>query len=185
MEYGAALRHRDAHACLIGALAFWFFWRWQIEKQEQLPRFSKSEDWYEIKILRHSAKEIKEELSPQTSNDWTQRYYDKCGIKTLKTSHAPRVAGSQNADLAGVPEGQIRRAGRWNHGDQMTGCYLTSLPLYFMRAVADFDPEWAGCYFIPQSTVKPEPSLLSRIWPELDSWKEVFDRPSATTTAVE
>ena len=54
-----------------------------------------------------------------------------------------------------------------------------------MRAVADFDPEWAGCYFIPRSTVKPEPSLLSRIWPELDSWKEAFDRPSAATTPVE
>ena len=25
MEYGAALRHRDPKACLVGALAFWFF----------------------------------------------------------------------------------------------------------------------------------------------------------------
>jgi hypothetical protein len=67
----------------------------------------------------------------------------------------------------------------------MTGCYLTSLPLEFMRAVADFDPEWAGCYYIPRGTVKPLPSLLARIWPELDRWKEAFDRPSVSTISVE
>jgi hypothetical protein len=108
MEYGSALRHRDPHACLIGALAFWFFWRWQIEKQdERFPSFVKSEDWYDIKILRRSAKEVKGEISPQTANDWTRRYYNRCGIKTSKASHAPRVAGSQNADLSGVAEGQV------------------------------------------------------------------------------
>ena len=37
MEYGAALRHRDPKACLVGALAFWLFWRWQVEGIEHFP----------------------------------------------------------------------------------------------------------------------------------------------------
>ncbi|KAM4061640.1 centromere DNA-binding protein complex CBF3 subunit [Hirsutella rhossiliensis] len=106
MEYGSALRHRDPRSCLIGALAFWLFWRWQ--------------------VLRRSAKEPQAPLSGQTAREWTSRFYKKAGIKVSKVSHAPRVAATQNADMAGVDEGQIRRAGRWNNGDQMTGCYLTS-----------------------------------------------------------
>jgi hypothetical protein len=33
--------------------------------------------------------------------------YQACGIKTSKVSHAPRVAAAQNADMDGVPEGQV------------------------------------------------------------------------------
>ncbi|KAL2143662.1 hypothetical protein VTI28DRAFT_10169 [Corynascus sepedonium] len=106
----------------------------------ELAYKSNSKDWYDIKVLRRSAKESTKELSAQTANAWTSQLYAACGIKTSKVSHAPRVAAAQNADMDGVSEGQIRRAGRWNSGDQMTSCYLTSLPFEFMRSIADFDP---------------------------------------------
>ena len=51
MEYAVAFRHRDPKEYLIGALAFWFFWRWQCEG-EPFPRFTRSEDWYDTKVLR-------------------------------------------------------------------------------------------------------------------------------------
>jgi len=51
MEYGAAFRHRNPLACLVGQLAFWLFFRWQVEK-EAFPDFSRPEKWYHIKILR-------------------------------------------------------------------------------------------------------------------------------------
>ncbi|XP_044715316.1 centromere DNA-binding protein complex CBF3 subunit [Hirsutella rhossiliensis] len=121
----------------------------QGRKGGKVSVFQRSEDWYETKVLRRSAKEPQAPLSGQTAREWTSRFYKKAGIKVSKVSHAPRVAATQNADMAGVDEGQIRRAGRWNNGDQMTGCYLTSLPFEFMRAVADFDPEWSGSYFVP------------------------------------
>ncbi|KJZ69953.1 hypothetical protein HIM_10661 [Hirsutella minnesotensis 3608] len=41
MEYGSALRHRDPRSCLVGALAFWFFWRWQVERDRKVPRLPK------------------------------------------------------------------------------------------------------------------------------------------------
>lgn len=47
------------------------------------------------------------ELSYQTSHAWTRRLYSHVGIKTSKASHAPRVAATQNADMAGVPEAQV------------------------------------------------------------------------------
>ena len=170
MEYGAALRHRDPKACLVSALALWFFWRWQCEG-ERFPRFSRSEDWYDIKVLRQSKENPATQLSPQTANSWTRRTYEKCGIATSKASHAPRVASAQNTDLAGISEASIRRAGRWTNGDQITGCYLTSLPYEFMRATADFDPDWPGSYYIPRATILPPPSLAAAVWPEVESWK--------------
>ncbi|KJZ68132.1 hypothetical protein HIM_12477 [Hirsutella minnesotensis 3608] len=177
MEYGSALRHRDPRSCLVGALAFWFFWRWQVERTEKFPVFQRSEDWYDTKVLRRSAKEPQAQLSSQTAREWTSRFYRKAGIKVSKVSHAPRVAATQNADIAGVDEGQIRRAGRWNNGDQMTGCYLTSLPFEFMRAVADFDPEWSGSYFVPKGAVRPPVVFLVQVWPQLDKWKEAHSSP--------
>ena len=173
MEYGAALRHRDPNACLVSAVAFWLFWRWQVEG-EPFPQFTKSENWYHIKLIRQSLSDPTSPLSPQTANVWTRKLYERCGIQTSKASHAPRIASSQNADLAGVPEASIRRAGRWNHGDQMTGCYLTSLPRQFMRSTADFDPEWAGSYYVPRSSASPPASLLMAVWPELDHWQQKY-----------
>ena len=33
IEYGAALRHRDYKSCLVGAIAIYFFWRWQCSRE--------------------------------------------------------------------------------------------------------------------------------------------------------
>jgi hypothetical protein len=46
------------------------------------------------------------QLSSQTAREWTSRFYEKADIKVSKVSHAPRVAATQNADMAGVDEGQ-------------------------------------------------------------------------------
>ncbi|XP_044717133.1 uncharacterized protein HRG_09402 [Hirsutella rhossiliensis] len=99
----------------------------RMEKGGKVSVFQRSEDWYETKVLRRSAKEPQAPLSGQTAREWTSRFYKKAGIKVSKVSHAPRVAATQNADMAGwMEDRRIRRAGRWNNGDQMTGCYLTS-----------------------------------------------------------
>ncbi|KAK4148375.1 transcriptional activator of glycolytic enzymes-domain-containing protein [Chaetomidium leptoderma] len=66
----------------------------------------------------------------------------------------------------------------------MTGCYLTTLPLEFMRAVADFDPEWSGSYFIPRSTVKPPSRLLVQLFPDLDYWRELHEAPESSEKAT-
>lgn len=62
----------------------------------------------------------------------------------------------------------------------MTGCYLTSLPMEYLRAVADFEPDWAGSYFVPRSTVAPPACLVAQVWPELDRWKADYVTPAAS-----
>ena len=48
-------------------------------------------------------------------------------------THAGRLQGAKHAELNGVNDGQIRRAGRWS-SDALTSCYLTlSGPIPFAR----------------------------------------------------
>lgn len=79
---------------------------------------------------------------------------------------------------------QIRRGGRWNQ-DQMLGCYLTTLPRQFMRGMADFEPDFPSSHFLPRETVLPPPSLLKKVWPTLDHWKDAYHKLPGTTEVVE
>jgi hypothetical protein len=67
----------------------------------------------------------------------------------------------------------------------MIGCYLTTLPRAFMRGVADFDPDYAGSYFLPRETCLPPPSLLRRVWPDLDRWLAAHQSLSDATEVVD
>jgi hypothetical protein len=183
LEYGAALRHRDHRSCLIGSLAVYFFWRWHCSG-EAFPSFRQSQDWYNIKVLKRNNLHCTEALSDSTAASWTRRLHQEAGIKTSKVTHAGRESGARLAEANGVPEDQIRRGGRWN-ADQMTGCYLTTLPRAFMRGIADFDPEYASSYFLPRETVAPPAQLLSRVWPDLDRWQAAHLGRADATEQVE
>jgi hypothetical protein len=179
LEYGAALRHRDYRACLVGTLAVYFFWRWHCSG-EAFPCFRRSQDWYDIKVLKRDNLHVSEPLSDSTAASWTRRLYSQAGIRSSKVTHAGRVSGTRLAELNGVSEDQIRRGGRWN-ADQMTGCYLTTLPRGFMRGIADFDPEWPASYFLPREAVAPPAALLCQVWPDLDRWQAAhLERADAT-----
>jgi len=183
LEYGAALRHRDHRSCLIGTLAVYLFWRWHCSG-EAFPCFRQSEDWYNIKVLKRDNLHISEPLSDSTAASWTRRLYSQAGIRSSKVTHAGRVSGARLAELNGVSEDQIRRGGRWN-ADQMTGCYLTTLPRGFMRGIADFDPEWPTSYFLPREAVAPPATLLCQVWPDLDRWQAAHLERADATERVE
>jgi hypothetical protein len=106
LQYGAALRHKDPFACPVGALALWFFLRWQVG-HEPFPSFLRNEDWYRIRILRRSWQEPETSIAYTTHNEWTKKLYVACGIRSSKSTHLPRKAAAQNADKAGVPESQV------------------------------------------------------------------------------
>ena len=63
-EYGS---HRDPKSCLVGALAFYFFWRWQAEGVQQFARVQRPQDWYEIKVLWRDAKDRKRLCFPSSA----------------------------------------------------------------------------------------------------------------------
>ena len=94
------------------------------------------------------------------------------GLNSTKITHLLCVITPKLAELKGVTEDQISRAGRWSH-DQMTGCYLTCLPHDFMRKMGGH-PAQKGCFEIKRATIKPLDELLALVWPELDNWKGRF-----------
>lgn len=105
MEYDCALRHRDYRSCLIGGLAFYFFWRWHISGKSFLC-FCTSQDWYDIKVLKRDLSHTTESLSSSTAASWMSRAYEKSGIKSSKITHN-RVSGCKGAEENGVQEAQV------------------------------------------------------------------------------
>src|SRR5262249_1999012 len=82
--------------------------------------------------------------------------------------------GARHAELNGVDEGQIRRAGRWD-SDALTNCYLTHLPRKFMRSMAGFSASVQGNFFLPRARVVPPRSLEQAVWPFVDESLAWFD----------
>jgi hypothetical protein len=75
-------------------------------------------------------------------------------LPSNKKTHVGRSQGAKQAELEGVEENQIRRAGRWNQ-DALTNCYLTHLPRKFLRTMAGFQPEAMGNYYLPRAKILP------------------------------
>ena len=107
------------------------------------------------------------------------------GIQSTKKTHATRKQAARHAEVEGVKEAQIRRAGRWNN-DTMSGVYLTQLPRKFMRVMAGFRDE-RGSFFLPRASVEPPPELTRLIWPEVDEWLAKMDafRPGSKCNQVQ
>ena len=83
------------------------------------------------------------------------------GIYSKEKTHSARKQSVRHAELSGVKETQIRRAGRWNT-DAMTGAYLSYLPRAFMQSIAGFLKEGKG-YFLPCVLEVPEEAFYLKI----------------------
>ena len=123
-------------------------------------------------MIKSSTKDRETALSYTSQREWAERALQYAGIASQKKTHIGRPAGAKLAELKGVSEDQIRRAGRWNQ-EQMIGCYLNSLPREFMRLMAGH-PAHMGCFEIRRAGITPPDELLSMIWPELDAWNGRF-----------
>lgn len=166
LEYAAATRHKDPLFCTLSHLAFYLFWRWDVMKQET-PRFQQRQQWYDSHLLRGDS--TTKEISYATQLDWTNNVFKAVGLSSYKKTHAGRAEGAKAAELAGVSEGQIRRAGRWN-SDALSSCYLTHLTREFIRSMAGFAPQQQGNYYLPRARINPPPSLVQAVWPWVDAW---------------
>jgi hypothetical protein len=111
-------------------------------------------------------------ISYNTQRGWIAKVFALIGLSSTKKTHLFRAIGAKLAELKGVSEDQIQRAGRWTMS-QMMGCYLTSLPHNFMRRMAGH-PDQKGCFEISRAATKPPDELLTMIWPELDQWTDRF-----------
>ncbi|KAF2178737.1 hypothetical protein K469DRAFT_802592, partial [Zopfia rhizophila CBS 207.26] len=121
LEYGAVMRHQNPLLCTMGHVAFYIFYRWNVAG-EPPPCFRRRELWYNLHLIKgeHAAMN----MAYDTQLDWINRMFTEANVTSLKKTHAGRSQGAKHAELKGVNEGQIRRAGRWNN-DVLTSCYLT------------------------------------------------------------
>jgi hypothetical protein len=171
LETAGALRSRKPLTCLLSGLAFYFLVRWDLTP-EPFPDFSSRPAWYETRLIKGNGIDRTAEFSYNSQREWVAKAFNFAGITSKKKTHLGRSAGAKTAELKGVSEEQIRRAGRWNQ-EQMIGCYLNSLPREFMRSMAGH-PSQRGCFEVRQAVVTPPDVLLSLIWPGLDVWKNRF-----------
>jgi hypothetical protein len=171
LETSGALRHKNPFVCVISSLAFYLLYRWDLT-DESFPDFATRPAWYGIRLIKRTGGDREQQLSYTSQRDWAGKAFEQVGVHSSKTTHIGRPSGAKIAEIDGVSEEQIRRAGRWNQ-DQMVGCYLNSLPREFMRKMAGH-PIQAGCFEIRSASAAPPDALLSLIWPELDIWKGRF-----------
>lgn len=165
-EYGTAVRHKNPLLCTMASIGFYFFMRWNI-MGETPPNFQRRELWYDLLVIKGQSN-VKP-IAYETQLQWSNRVYKGIGLGIKKKTHAGRSQGAKFAELAGVNEGQIRRAGRWN-SDSLTTSYLTNIPRKFVRAMAGFQPVETGAYYLPRTKIEPPASLKQALWPWVDEW---------------
>lgn len=163
LETGGALRNRKPLICMLCGLAFYLLYRWDLG-EEPFPGFSGPSAWYDTRLIKGS--KPAESIPYNSQRDLVAKAYQYAGIVSAKKTHLGRSAGAKLAELKGVSQDQIRRAGRWNQ-EQMVGCYLDCLPREFMRTMAGH-PAQMGCFEIHRASVTPPNELLSLLCPQLD-----------------
>jgi hypothetical protein len=171
LETIGALRNRKPLICMLGGLAFYLLYRWDLS-DEAFPDFSRRSTWYDIRLIKGTTRDPKAAFSYNSQRDWVTKAFQYAGISSHKKTHMRRSSGAQMAELKGASEDQIRHADRWNQ-EQMVGCYLNSLPRKFMRTMAGHPPQM-GCFEVHRAGISPPTELLSMIWPQLDAWKDRF-----------
>jgi hypothetical protein len=171
LETIGALRNKNPIICVLSGLAFYLLYRWDLT-DEPFPDFTARSLWYRIHLMKAAQGDREKEITYTSQREWVAKAFKMVGVHSHKKTHIGRASGAKTAELKGVSEDQIRRAGRWNQ-EQMVGCYLNSLPREFMRRMAGH-PAQMGCFEIRRAIIKPPDELLSLIWPELDRWKDRF-----------
>ena len=161
LEIISALRHKKPLAYMLSGLAFYLLSRWDLG-DEAFPDLSKRSAWYSIRLIKGSTSTTAA-FSYNSQREWVTRAFQYAGIFSQKKTHIGRSAGAKMAELKGISEDQIRRAGRWNQ-EQMMGCYLNSLPRKFMRIMAGHSSRM-GCFEIPHAGITPPDTLLFMIQP--------------------
>ncbi|EED16701.1 short-chain dehydrogenase, putative [Talaromyces stipitatus ATCC 10500] len=170
LEYMGVVRHKDPLLCTICHTAFYLFHRWEI-MHEPVPQFYQRQQWYKFVLFKGSDSE--HSFSYETQLKWINQVFQSIGLNSKKKTHSGRSSGARHAELQGVDENSIRRAGHWNQ-DSMSNCYLSELPRPFIRTLAGFKPTDQGNYYLPRAAIEPPETLVRALWPWIDQWLAWF-----------
>jgi len=176
-EYMGVMRHQEPLLCTISQTAFYLFYRWEI-MQEPVPQFWQRQQWYDWHFLK--GRDISSPISYEIQLEWTSKVFKAIGLASKRKTHSGRSGGARVAELQGVDENSIRRAGHWNQ-DAMSNCYLAALPRDFLRTMAGFKPGDHKNYYLPRAAINPPESLVRALWPWVDAWLVWFQQEDACT----
>ncbi|CEP09038.1 hypothetical protein [Parasitella parasitica] len=122
-QYSGAIKHKDVCLCAWGSIAFYFFYRFEVD-QESFPDLSSNAGRYDFKVLKSAKKDAKAKITYAAQNASIHRAFKKLGINSSHTTDAGRGSGARIAELNGAFLDQIRRMGRWDSGS-LESRYLT------------------------------------------------------------
>ena len=108
-EVGSFLRNKNVLICPMGALAIYFFVRYQIENNA-FPSLWRNADWYDLYLVPGT--KPGKELSFGTHYKFIKNMLYSLGIKSNVKTHMGRGTGAHMADVRGASEPDIRRSGR-------------------------------------------------------------------------
>ncbi|KAK9311661.1 hypothetical protein V1524DRAFT_457203 [Lipomyces starkeyi] len=184
--HAGAMRNQEVLVCPIFLLALHFLYRYHMDR-EPLPMFRSNDTWFDTKLFvqyaarKHATDRTTAIDYKNTQMKWTNRMFSEANILSTKKTQAGRKAGAQMAEIPGVGESEIRRAGRWNR-DEMTSCYLTSLLFKCIKVMSALSPK-GDFYIAPQIT--PPLELQKKLFPAVDYWLSRYYGQTEIDVAIE
>jgi len=95
LETGGALHNKDPQICLLGGLAFYLLYRWDLT-DEPFPDVSARPAWYDIRLIKASAAGAGTGISTRTApfaynsqRDWISKAFEYAGVVSRRKTHWP------------------------------------------------------------------------------------------------
>ncbi|KAI9920406.1 hypothetical protein PsorP6_015570 [Peronosclerospora sorghi] len=95
---GTAMRSKSPELCAIGAIAFYLFYRFHIDK-ESFPDFKERKNWYGT-YLFFAGSRLKQ-MNPDDHREAQKMAFKACGIFLSHIVHKPRKVGANIMSVAG------------------------------------------------------------------------------------
>jgi hypothetical protein len=168
-EENVCLRHVDVTQCPIGAIGFYFFYRWRIREDVPFPDFSLPKLWYNYYFLSDESDPFLPSTYPDAYSNYKKAQIS-LGIHTRIKTQGGRKHSSSLALNKGAHAPNVDQAGHWN-GNARSGAYTAKvIPWDVARSLAGA-PTSEGHYVITRNAMKPPASLVSQVFPLLPTAK--------------
>lgn len=176
MRFAYAYRNTDVRLCVVGSIAFYLFFRFQI-KGELWPDFSPGFNWHHIKLLRPGRGSPSERLLYPAQLKAIKEVFERFNIDVNCYTHAGRKAAVQIGEIIGVEDAELRKLGHWD-ATRMAKHYSTGIARGAARQLAGVKSRDAGHYYLKRGQLKPPESLLKIIFPRIEeSYEMVMSLP--------
>lgn len=176
-EIATSFRHKDPRLCPQGSTAFYLYLRFLLSDEPADWDFFDNSSWFDVKMNINIG-------DKQAGSISYNKVVSKCGYyDALKKAakhfsiafehweHFGRFYGSGSLEKARVQPQANAAHGGWekkvrdNH-------YSTGIVVSALLGAAGFDAEIRGSHRNPRVSILPPKTLISRVWPWIDEWKQ-------------